>query len=174
MSERTALLLAIAAFVAVGLLILIFCRDKRFKGNLLVAIFAVELGILFGYLTFSFQEEAGGAGPASVPRLWISALMVVGAFLVYRILTGREEPDPEPGNIKLVLAVMSVIITYMLLIPRAGYFVATFPYIIVSCILISYRKHYMILLISGGWLVFVYFVFVKALHVPLPPGSFFR
>jgi hypothetical protein len=51
-----------------------------------------------------------------------------------------------------------------------GYFVASLVFITVAMTMLSYKRRFVILAISGGWMVFSYLVFYRLLYVPLPQG----
>ncbi len=143
------------------------------RGTVLVSLFLLCLSFLFLYLTFFFPEEEG-VGPATVPRLWIGLLIILNIFLIYRVIKGVEEPDEEKGDPCKTLKFVVLMGIYIGLLNYIGYFLDTFLFLIIAPLMLYYKKIVNLLLISCVWLVFVYYVFIQTLHIPIPLGIFFR
>ncbi len=146
-----------------------FFNKKR--GTILVSLFLLSLSLLFLYITFSFPEEEG-VGPATVPRLWIGLLILFNIFLIYRVVRGIEGPDEETGDPWKTLKFIVLMTVYIGLLDIIGYFIDTFLFLIIAPLMLYYKRIVNLIAISVIWVVFVYYVFVQTLHIPIPLGFF--
>lgn len=168
----TSIVAGILAILYVGIIFYIRRSPLRDRsGTILVSIALLFLSILFFYMTFSFPIEEG-VGPATVPRLWISFLMILNVYLIYRAVKGIEGPDQEEGDPKKTLKFVILMILYIGLLDILGYFIDTFLFLVISPLMLYYKKIVNLILISVIWLVFVYYVFMRTLHIPIPLGIF--
>ncbi len=155
---------------------ILYLRDPKFnkkRGTILVSLFLLFLSFLFLYLTFFFPIEEG-VGPATVPRLWIGLLIILNVFLIYRVLKGIEEPDSGEGDPVKTIKFIVLMALYIGLLDLVGYFIDTFLFLIIAPLMLYYKRMVNLVVISGIWLVFVYYVFIQTLHIPIPLGIFAR
>lgn len=142
---------------------------RQYFGNIMIPCVFIALAVLFYVVTFSFPEEA--VGPAAIPYLWITVLIVMSVYLLIRALTERVEPDPRSGRLDVLAVFIGATIAYLVFMQIFGYYVSTFVFLASIIYLLSYRRYVMIVAVSGGWLLFAYFVFQKMLYIPLPRGK---
>ncbi len=83
---------------------------------------------------------------------------------------GKEVTIPEFKN-PLIMYV--IIIAYVLLMTRLGFFAATVLFMPVVMLFMGYRKPIPIVCVTAGMLAFVYILFVLELKVRLPKGILF-
>jgi putative tricarboxylic transport membrane protein len=143
---------------------------KKYLGNILLPCALIALSILFFAITFSFPKEE--VGPAAIPHLWIFWTVLLCSWLLYQTILAKGEPDPESGRIGFLLLIMVLLVTYYFAIQILGYFLSTFLFLVLLMHILSYKKKMVIILVTGGWVVFSYLVFYKLLFIQLPLGYF--
>ncbi len=143
------------------------------RGTILVSLALLFLAFLFLYVTFSFPSEEG-VGPATVPRLWIGLLIILNIYLIYRVIKGIEDEDKEEGKPQNALKFVVLMIVYIGVLNILGYFISTFLFLIIAPLMLYYKRIINLILIALAWMVFVYYVFITMLHIPIPMGIFIK
>lgn len=160
-----------AAALLVGLAIAVrFSKLRRYQGNILVPSCLVALSLVFLLLTFDFPS--GEAGPAVIPRLYITVILVLAGIIFLQIFRGTEKVVPKLERKGFLALLMAVFIAYFLAMPYLGYFLSTFLFIVLMLHILGYPKKVFIWVISGGWVLFSYVLFYKFLYIQLPLGIF--
>jgi len=160
-------LLLLTGTIATGLTFR-FTSLRDWTGQALVPTVLMAMGLLFFAITFDFHVEQ--AGPAMIPRLWISCLVVLCSAILFFTLRSKADKDPKAGRIGFVFIGIGIMIAYFFAIQTLGYFVSSFIFLAVMMYLLSCRKPLVIFLVSSGWLAFSYVVFYKLLYIQLPLG----
>ena len=159
------------AAVLVGLGVAVrFSRLKPYLGNILVPSCLVALSLVFLLLTFDFPVDE--AGPAVIPRLYVSVILVLSGIIFSQIFRGREKAVPKLERKGYLAFLMAVFIIYFLAMPYVGYFLSTFLFIVLMLNVLGYQKKVRIWFIAGGWILFSYLLFYKLLYIQLPLGVF--
>ncbi|MDQ7843410.1 MAG: tripartite tricarboxylate transporter TctB family protein [Armatimonadota bacterium] len=139
---------------------------------------AIGVGLLLFSLFYaqqSFLIRRGFAsdrlGPAFFPRLLALALGILAVLLIVRALAGRSDPSRPPAiRIGVFAGVLALVVVYALLMPRAGFLIAT-PLLLGSVIRILGLRDWTTLIGTAlGITAVLYLVFGRALHVLLPMG----
>jgi hypothetical protein len=160
-----------AAAVLLGLAIAVrFSNLKRYLGNILVPSCLIALSLVFLLLTFDFPS--GEAGPAVIPRLYITVILVLSGIIFLQIFRGTEKVVPRLERKGFLALLMAIFLAYFLAMPYLGYFLSTFVFIVVMLHILGYRKKVRIWLIAAGWVLFSYLMFYKLLFIQLPLGIF--
>jgi putative tricarboxylic transport membrane protein len=142
--------------------------------------FFIGLGLLAFALVYyqqSFSIVRGFAsdrlGPAFFPRMLALALAALSLTLIVRALAGRSDPSRPPEmRVKIFATVIVLLVLYAVVLPTAGFLVAT-PILLAAVIwLLGSRKWATLLGTAIGVTVVLYVVFGRALHVLLPLGPF--
>lgn len=138
----------------------------------------IGLGLLvFAALYFqqSFAINRGFAsdllGPTFFPRVLAAALALLALALVARAARNRSERTPLPtarGGVFLGVVILTA--AYALLLPWAGFLLATPVLVGVVIALMGLREWRPLLGTAIGVTVVLYLVFARFLHVLLPPG----
>ena len=161
---------AVAAAVAVVLGL----RRRRPNGVIVVAAASLAMASLFFVRALGFPPPTPGqsVGPATVPLIWSAALAV---FAVLQIRAGlRDNKGSEPGRVGLVAGFILLMVAFVALLPRAGFFPATVVLLLGGVYAMGYRRHVSAVILTIGVLAFCYLVFVRVLALPLPAGSWFQ
>ena len=129
------------------------------------------------YFQQSFAITRGFAsdrlGPAFFPRLLAAALAVLAITLIVRAVAGRSDPTRPPAvRLRVLLAVLGLLVAYALLLPWAGFLLAT-PVLLGAVIwLLGDRSWLSLAGTAVGTTAVLYLAFGRALHVLLPMGPF--
>ncbi len=139
----------------------------------LFAVFTVGLGLYFFIKAFSMPSTAAHF-PTIIAGLvfLLSASMVVEALR--KVRRGGEAPGTTgtEGKIQFTRVVTYVVLiaAYIFLIPRIGYFVVTPIFMILTYSYLRALGTFKVLLVSIGFSIFIYFLFVWFLKLPIPMG----
>lgn len=142
--------------------------------HLLFAIFTFLIGGYFFYKGASMPSSA-----SLFPNIVAGLVFLLSGTMVARSLTearhGRVKPaETEGGQQKLIVSRVILftasIALYIYLIPRIGYFVATPLFMTVTYLYLRAVGLVKALLISLGFSIFIYFLFVWFLKLPIPMG----
>ena len=87
---------------------------------------------------------------------------------------GTAEPDPESGRLLFLASIIGLLIAYYFAIGFIGYFVSSFLFLVIVMHLLAYEKKRTIYIVAGGWVLFSYVIFYKALYIQLPLGRLFE
>ncbi|OHD81559.1 MAG: hypothetical protein A3J97_08970 [Spirochaetes bacterium RIFOXYC1_FULL_54_7] len=142
---------------------------KEYLGQGTVILVLMLVSAVFLALTIWFPVR-GEVSAAVVPRLWIVGIYSCLIYLVVKILRKTEDPDEVAGDLILPFKFIFATIGYIVLMVLIGYFLASLFFIAVTMTLLHYKRRFVILAISGGWMVFSYLIFYRVLYVPLPQG----
>jgi hypothetical protein len=165
------LIIFMAAVLAASVLIVRRSEKKIFTGRIILPLFFVEFTAVFGILALNFPKATGDeVGASIVPFLWLIGIFSLALFLLIRGLSGQEEEDPEWGRVGKVFIFLGMTVVYLLIMQLIGYSLATLLYLICGMLFLSYRNWKVMITISGGWVLFSYFIFYRLLYVPLPKG----
>ncbi len=111
-------------------------------------------------------------GPAYFPKLVVIGLASLSLILLVKEISGRSQYLSALKWNKHVLIAMGVAMGYVLLVPFAGYFLATFLFLICWIKVLENRGWLSVIAASVTFLVLVYAFFYKTLRVALPLGHF--
>jgi cell division protein FtsW (lipid II flippase) len=120
----------------------------------------------------NMPAEYGTLGPGFFPKLLggsLAALALCILLSAFMSKQGGEKQESAPRGSLLVI--MAVTLMYLVLLPLLGFLVVTPVYLAITGLLISdnIKKHYRGILINGVVsTILLYFLFVRALNVPLP------
>lgn len=146
----------------------------------IMAVFFCAVAGIFFIDTLDMVQAANG-----LPRLLILLVIALSAGMVFESYKkSKEEALAEKasnagaqakpafdksGFVRLVLFV-ALIAAYVLLLKPVGYFIVT-PLFIVAAFLLLEATSLLVGILTGlGFSIFVYFLFVMFLHLPVPMG----
>ncbi len=133
-------------------------------------------GIIAVAVVFFVQ---GGSLPGSagmLPRLMSVLLVILACFMMYHAVKdnrerGAEEPPwMRPIKFRRVALFLAMIVAYVALAEPLGYFVVTPLFIIVTYLALRAVKPVTAVIIAVGFSAFIYALFVRLLHLPVPLG----
>jgi putative tricarboxylic transport membrane protein len=174
LGKRTGFWIMLAVLLIVFVVIMLIVlksAKKNYTGRIMVPVFFIELGIVFGIMALGFPDKGDVVGPGVVPGLWIIGLLGLSIFLLIRVLIGQEEEDPAWGHVGKVGIMIGMIILYLFIMQIIGYFIATAIFLIGSMYYLSYRNWKVMIIMTASWLLISYFAFYRLLYVPLPKGA---
>jgi hypothetical protein len=136
-----------------------------------------SIGAYF-FIKASSMPATAGLFPKLVSILVfiLSGAMVLMAIRKQRQSTagnneGREPASPEKRiNRGTVVAYAVAIVAYIYAIPRIGYFVATPLFMILGYVFLRAMGLVRAILVGVGFSIFIYFLFVWFLKLPIPMG----
>jgi len=172
LNSKTGLLVVSGVFLAyliIGYIAAKPLAKKHYRGQFVVILALIFVSILFLIITYSFRKS-GVVHSGVIPRLWIFGILACCVYLLITIFTGKESPDPEGGSLQRPIIFILVTLTYIVLMPYLGFFIASFVFLAAAIIMLEYRRWGVILAVSAGWIAFNYFLFYKLLFVPFPQG----
>jgi hypothetical protein len=124
-------------------------------------------GLIWGASGLPEAVTLGEPGPARFPYLCGGIIIVLSVLLLARALRGGEGGTLAFPQWPRVAVVALAGLTYAALMPRLGYFPATAVFLFPVLLLLRARWP-VALAVTVGFVVFIYLVFVRLLHVPLP------
>lgn len=138
----------------------------------LFALFTISLGGYFFIASLRMPRTAS-LFPKIIAALVIglSLAMIAQAVSALRKKKPTQEEIPTSKlEIARVAVAVALIATYIYLIPRIGYFVATPLFMVVSYAYLRAMSIRKAALVSLGFCVFIYLLFVWFLKLPIPMG----
>ncbi len=168
------LLLALIAAAGAALVLASRALGRAANQSAMIAAGGLVLAGLFLYESFWFPAPRTGliVGAATAPRVWILFVIATAAAVLGKWLRGEAPVAAEAAGVRRALAMILLIVVYVALIPGAGFLPATGLMLACGMLILGHRPLSTVLIASGGVLVFMYFVFVRILTVPLPTGVF--
>lgn len=166
-------LIAIVLFLVI-LLFLYFAKRSLFNGEVIIPIslLLISLFLFIETLGFPAGKLGGSAGPAVMPRLWIGGMMVFSLWLLLGKKSDPETPPEKSPNLRRALYLAVLMGLYIITTTIIGFYLSTFIFILLGVYLLSYKRYWVTLLFSAGFVAFSYLVFKTILMVPLPTGIF--
>ena len=168
-------LILVGILVAFGVLFRFVPKLRPYTGQLLLALGILWVGTVFFFLTFTFRVPLWDANAIvtarSMPRVWYAALVPSVILTVIFTLTGKDDPDPKWGNVKLVALILTGLIVSLGLFNFIGYYISSALFMVYTMWLLGSRKPLELICLPVGWVLFSYFIFARLLNVRLPIGS---
>ncbi|MCP5514958.1 MAG: tripartite tricarboxylate transporter TctB family protein [Spirochaetales bacterium] len=143
---------------------------KEYFWRLSIPVFFIMTVLGFMVIAMGLPVKGDEVGPAIVPELWITGIILLSVLIIIRTLFGLDEKDPGWGRVGVVGAFLAFTILYLYMIIYIGYYISTLIYLSVSIYSLSYRDIKVIAGLSLGWILVSYVAFYRILYVPLPKG----
>lgn len=142
--------------------------------HMISSLIAIGIAVFFYLMTYQFEEiTVQDTGPAFLPRIYAGCLAILSLILLIKSLKSKEQTKKE-SNFKLVFTSMLLVTILIALIPLLGFFLIT-PIIVFVFLKIFREKNiYTLIGLPIGVVLFIFFVFEKALSVPIPKGVIFQ
>lgn len=96
--------------------------------------------------------------------------MLISAFLDYRKNVKNEKEEPEKINALRAVFFVGLVTVYIFTINKIGYFIMTPIFLLSSFFYLKSSNKRNIVLITIGFILFVYILFVKLFNLPIPMG----
>jgi putative tricarboxylic transport membrane protein len=153
----------------------IFSRLSQLKG-----IFLIFFGALYFFILAGRGEEiqiSGQLGPFFWPRTVLILLMISCGIKALEILparqtrseSGRNDPLPAVNAVKLA-ALIALVLGAVAAMDILGFLLSNFLFLLSFLYLNGLRKKASLLLLASGGTVFLLYLFVKVVYLPLPRG----
>lgn len=164
------------SFLAVIAAAALLSRGKYapFRGRIIICSTLLFLAFAFFLLSFGLEEiEAVGSSARTAPRLWAAGLAFFTLDQLRRTLQGRMPEDPKTGDIRRVLLAAAIVSFSIWGMEIVGYLISSGGMILLLLLLFGERRIVVLLSMTGGWMLFSWYVFIRMLHLSLPAGMFF-
>jgi putative tricarboxylic transport membrane protein len=142
--------------------------------------------VLFHYANqIAYTPRAKEIGPDFWPKLAIGLMALVCTVEIIRALLGArdargiaelldqgdtaEQPQPKYGH--LLIGGIVVVVVYAIVVPIAGFLLATLLFMVAFMYLGGYRNHLAVWAISAVATVLIGFLFLRFAYVSLPRGE---
>lgn len=155
------------AFLALGL---VWSRQGRLSGTLALGMLGILVGLWALILGPSRGVGGDALGPAGVPRLWASALLLVGLMQFLSAWRGPRPDAPAGGGPRRPLSVLGLLVGYVVVMSLTGFYTATGGMVAGGMAVLGYRRPLPLVVITAATLIFCHIVFARILGVPLPGG----
>ena len=148
------------------------------KGPLLVFLVALYFYFLSGKI--EAPSMPGQLGPAFWPKVILVLLMISCGIKAGEIfLSRRKIPEAEgelsapEANFAKLAVLIGLVIGVVVAMDKIGFLLANFLFLILFLRITGLRKKFPLILISVLGTVFLLFLFVKVVYLPLPKGVWF-
>lgn len=145
------------------------------RGTIIIAVVSIIISgfLYFHTLKLPMPTSPHVPGAAYVPRLYLTIAIALAVVIIISNLISRL-PDKKVNWEKapFVLIGIAIMFTSLVLINVLGYFIVTFVFIICIVLLMGGKKTHAVGT-SFLFLAFIYLVFIKLFHLPLPKGTLF-
>jgi putative tricarboxylic transport membrane protein len=146
------------------------------KGPLLI--FLVTL--FFYFLSWRIEEIPGQLGPAFWPRVILIFLMISCGIKALEVLFSRSR-DSGPGggdhlpavNYPILAVLIALVIGVVAAMPMIGFLLSNLLFLILFMRVAGLRKKLPLFLTSALGTLFLLYLFVKVVYLPLPKGGWF-
>jgi tripartite-type tricarboxylate transporter receptor subunit TctC len=152
--------------------ILIRLKKEKLSRDLVIAAAVIAISLFFLYITFNFPGSnlSGQTGPATMPRIYLFALIGVAIWLTCITLTKNQIQSRSSKQLKSVYIFILLMILYIVFINITGYQISTFIFIVCGLFSLKYRKTFVTIIIASVFVVLTYLIFQYFLKIPLPTG----
>lgn len=139
---------------------------KQIHQDVFVGFFCLAICLAIFMLTASLPFDA-----AMMPRLLASLMVLLAIVIIYQGLEKSKAPAEEQkklltwDGLKIPLITWGLVFVYVVLFNVAGYFISTGIMIIVLMRFMKQTSWKLIIGIDVVYLLLMYFVFVRMLHV---------
>ena len=143
------------------------------KGNIaVVAVFAAIMALfLFAASSMPNFTNRGTVGAGFMPRVYLY-LGITCAALIALTQSIKKEDRQVTSNL-LVLKTSILFVAYALLLGYSGFIIGTFILMVIMMKLLGVKNWLLNIMVAGGFVAFVYYVFVKILSIPIIKSPFF-
>jgi putative tricarboxylic transport membrane protein len=138
------------------------------------------VALYFYFLSWRIEEIPGQLGPAFWPRVILILLMISCGIKALEVLFSRPR-DSEAGggnrlpavNYPLLAALIGSVIGVVVAMPLIGFPLSNLLFLILFMRLAGLRKKSTLFLTSTLGTLFLLYLFVKVVYLPLPKGGWF-
>jgi putative tricarboxylic transport membrane protein len=138
------------------------------------------LTLYFYFLSWKIEEIPGQLGPAFWPRVILVLLMISCGIKALEVLFSRSR-DSEPGggthlpavNYPILAVLIALVVGVVAAMPMIGFLLSNLLFLILFMWVAGLRKKVSLLLTSVLGTLFLLYLFVKVVYLPLPKGGWF-
>jgi putative tricarboxylic transport membrane protein len=149
------------------------------KGPLLIFLIALCFYFLSGKIEVASMP--GQLGPAFWPRVILVLLMISCGIKAAEILfaykkvstTEGEPSSTQATNFTKLAVLIALVIGVVVAMDKIGFLLSTFLFLILFLRVTGVRKTFRLIFIPVLGTVFLLFLFIKVVYLPLPKGAWF-
>ena len=135
--------------------------------SLVMIVLSVAAYVVAG--TFRISFNLSDIGAQAFPRAIVIAMSALAVMQIIISIKNRNSDEKiKIGQWATLLSGIALLFVYISLIPILGYFVTTPIFVVGFLVLQGNRNWLQIVLVSSGFCLFVYVVFINVLRVTLP------
>lgn len=163
----------VGVLILLGILFFRLKKTRPYVGQLLVLSGICLIALLFFLLTFDLKVRKTDihVTAATMPRVWVAALLPVAVLAFVSILNGSCPPDKPFGRWQMVVLVIMAVFSSVYLFDYVGYYISSALFLVLMMVMMRERKWIRLVLVPVCWCLFTYFVFDKLLYMSLPQGQ---
>ncbi len=141
-------------------------------GNRIWGIILCGVGIFYLIEGINLPPAAIGdpLGPLVFPTILASSMIACGVYLAIRPGPRTDQPVLSRRTFPQVLILFALLVLYSAAIPWMGYLLSTSVFVFIAAFLMGERSWVKGAVISAIFSAGVFFLFVRVLTIPLPPG----
>lgn len=139
---------------------------KMRTADIFVSVLLLIMCVLGFVETTKFTQSA-----AMLPRITFGCIAVLSLIQLIKVLP-KKESKTVSFSWPRVLKIMGLSVAYVLLLPVLGYYIDTILYIVATMFFFRVRNKWVLICVPVGFVIFVYFIFVRVLGLN-PPSPFF-
>jgi len=150
------------------------------RATIIAGIFllGISIGIYFVIIPWQIQyQRSTNLSPAFWPKFLMILLMIFSSILIYKNLkkepSGEKIFDLSKSTLIRVFALPVLVLIYTHALELFGYLVSTTVGLAIMLMYFGLREFKMIIPISLGFPLLIYWFFEKVLKIAMPRGTFF-
>lgn len=172
-SKNSWLSLLVFLILSTGLIFIIYKLKKRkIDREFFIHIFLIGLPLFFFYKSSFFPgaQEITENGPALIPRIWSSGLLLFSIILLFRNKAVTASNDLHKQSRPLAIRSILLLLCFFGCIFFFGYYLSAFLFIVTILWVLNYRKPIITVSVASIFLILIYLLFEIALNINLPNG----
>jgi putative tricarboxylic transport membrane protein len=144
--------------------------------DIIAGIICIVIGVYVLIVCRGYPEDViMKIGPAFFPEILAWGMIVFSAILIFQAFNGKslgefESLDIRQKGVQRIIAAVSVMIIYCIILKPVGFLIVTIPFIMFYMFILGNRRKLQFLWVPAAITAGVYLVFEKVLVLSLPMG----
>jgi tripartite-type tricarboxylate transporter receptor subunit TctC len=135
-----------------------------------IILIGLPLYFLYQSSFFPGAKEIGENGPALIPRIWSSGLLIFSLLLLF---SNKHVPpiiDLQKQTKPLAIRSILLLVSFFGCIFLLGFYISAFLFIVSILWILNYKRYIVMVSVASSFLLVIYLLFEKALNINLPNG----